>query len=90
MYSHVIVIRVDIDTAMAESTDPLHTHQGIDIQKEQVIHCNIAQLFPPVHVTREQNVLSHYMYSVHKRIFTYLIFPSSSLTESGTCTLRNS
>lgn len=50
--SRVIIVRVDVDAAMAEPTQPLHAHQSIDVDEEQVKLCHIAQLFPPVHCNK--------------------------------------
>ena len=47
--SRIIGVGVDVDAAMAEATHPLHAHEGIDVEEEQVEQGHIAQLLPPVH-----------------------------------------
>ena len=42
-----VIVGVHVDTAVAESAHPLHTHQSIDVEEEEVVEGHIEQLLPP-------------------------------------------
>ena len=80
-----VIVGVYVDTSVAESTHPLHTHQSIDVEEEEVVECHIEQLLPPgeekslasasgrvftTHIDNNNNNNNNNMYNQEKCVYT--------------------